>query len=662
MSAVKLRLRQIIHFFRRKHAKALRVALIVMICFALLFLGIDRGSNYMEVDILPKFPFDTNYYNYFSPNETSTDTNVPHKSDKLKSILRLTMDRIRDLSPQDSLDKTKGEECKVGDIAIDDIKNFKKTTRSELLKCIHLSDLARDELKDLHIAFLDTLNNDILPNFPMDIYNGTGIVIVAGGKFTMFAMPAIKAIRANGDGDIPIEIMIPPENNGESSFCEKILPKLDSSGMTRCVFMDKLFDKETLETVKGYQLKALALLASSFEKTLLLDADNYVINSIANVFNSKVFKTDGLVLWPDYWRRLHHPRLYDIVGIKVDTKKQVRYSIDNVSPPEIYKSDILENTPFHDFEGAIPDGGTESGQLLVDKAKHLDTIILSLYYNYNGPSNYYPLLGQGYAGEGDKDTFALASKALEANGIPKAYYQVKTPVSAMGHWTHKKDEILALEEDGAPESEKQFRGVAMLQHDILSDYTAYEKASEEISAKYLKEFQKYAKESVSAKNPIHDTDYDKKLHQNFWKDRKGVNYRLSEFMSYFKDTPVTFVHSHLPKYDPWEFAKGEDMKFDGRKAMDRNKDDPNFKPKHHGHYRMYNDEFSKITNYDLELANWICFSDYICTSEDGYKSFSYLQEEVESSDHGKEKFIAMCSYIDNRIEMLRRTTWDGSNF
>lgn len=660
MSAFKLRLRQIVHFFRRKHAKGLRVALIVVVCFALIFLGIDRGSNYMEVDIIPKFPFDTNYYNPFSANVTSTD--VAQNDDRLKSILRVTMDQIRDLSAQDRLDKTKGKECKVGDIAIDDFKNFEKTSRSELLKCIHLPDLARDDLKNLHIVFLDALNNDILPNYPMDIYKGKGIVIVAGGKFTMFAMPAIKAIRANGDKDIPIEIMIPPENNGESSFCETILPKLDPSGLTRCVFMDKLFDEETLETVKGYQLKALAILASSFEKTLLLDADNYVINSIANVFDAKVFKNNGLVLWPDYWRRLHHPKLYDIVGIKVDTKKQIRYSIDNVSPPGLYTSYNLENTPFHDFEGAIPDGGTESGQLLVDKAKHLDTIILSLYYNYNGPSCYYPLLGQGFAGEGDKDTFALASKALEANGIPKSYYQVKTPVSAMGHWTHKKDEILTLEEDAAPDSEKQFRGVAMLQHDLLSDYGAYEKASEEISTKYLKELQEYAKEYPPSKNSIHDADYEKELHRSFWRDRKDLSYSLSDFMSYFKDTPVTFVHSHLPKYDPWEFAKGQDMMFDGRKAMERNKDDPNFKPKHHGHYRMYNDEFSNITNYDLELANWICFSDYICTSEDGYKSFSYLQEEVESNNHGKEKFIEMCSYIDSRIEMLRETTWEGSNF
>ena len=186
--------------------------------------------------------------------------------------------------------------------------------------------------------------------------------------------------------------------------------------------METLFDSKTMKNVKGYQLKALALLASSFRKTLLLDADNYVVNSIDSFFDSEIIEDYGMALWPDYWKRLHHPAVYDIVGSHVDSSRRARFIMDTVSPSQLYQSDDISKVPFHDLDGTIPDGGTESGQLFVDKYKHLDTIILSLYYNYNGPSYYYPLLGQGLAGEGDKDTFALAARALSAHGLPKGTF------------------------------------------------------------------------------------------------------------------------------------------------------------------------------------------------------------------------------------------------
>ncbi|KAK7679537.1 Golgi alpha-1,2- mannosyltransferase [Cerrena zonata] len=43
-----------------------------------------------------------------------------------------------------------------------------------------------------------------------------------------------------------------------------------------------------------------------------------------------------------------------------------------------------------------------------------------MYYNYYGPDYYYPLLSQGAAGEGDKETFIAAAHKLK---LP--YYQVK---------------------------------------------------------------------------------------------------------------------------------------------------------------------------------------------------------------------------------------------
>lgn len=637
----------------------LRVGIILFISLCLVFAAMHKGGDYM-----PNLP-------YFRINDKEAPERVPDwgsLSDtvveparelisededfetintRLRDVLSATMKRIEEFSPKEKFDRKNGADCKIGDIHIDDTKSFDRLTKSELLKCIQLPDTVQDEMKSLHKSFLSALKEEIIPSYGPQLYKGKGIVMVAGGKFTLIGMPAIKAIRENGDEDIPIEIMVPPDNTDESYFCEQILPELDPSGKSRCVYMEKLFDPSTFQKVKGYQLKPLALLASSFENALLLDADNYVINSISNIFNTSPFKKHGLVLWPDYWRRLHHPSLYDVTGIKVETDNQTRYSFDDVSPPEIYKNENPKNAPFHDLEGTIPDSSTESGQLLVNKSKHLETIILSLYYNYNGPSHYYPLLGQGYAGEGDKDTFALAAKAVHSN---QSYYQVKSPVGAMGYWAHKKDETLVLEGDAAPE--KEFRGVAMLQHDLEFDYKTHEEVKEEISTKYTRALNKYREQKDTE-----GTDDGIALSIEFWNIQKKLGYHLADFRSYFKDVPVTFVHSHLPKYNPWEFGKEQDLTFDGRKVMNRHKDEPGFSPIHHGHYRMYNDDFAKLTSYDLELENWSCFKKFICERDNGFESFSYLKQQVESTIDGRKQYDDMCDYINDRVEMLRESTW-----
>ncbi|SJM84584.1 uncharacterized protein ZBIST_1758 [Zygosaccharomyces bailii] len=664
MNRFTLFLRKMMYLTRRKNLKVHRFILLAVVLLTIVLIGVQEASDYMEVDILPDA---MNYNNYLPSSQSGAHEEHFFDKEKLTEMMSYTMQKIRAHSSSATVDRKRSEKCNLGDVGIDSEENFHKLTKQELLKCIDVPQTAFEQLQESHKKFVDSLVDEILDEYPTDLYGGKGIVIVAGGKYTLFAMPAIKAIRMNGDPTIPIEVMIPPEMNGEDAFCENILPLLDPSGLSRCVYMAEVFDKQTLEDVQGYQLKALALLASSFEKVLLLDADNYVVNSISSIFEVVVFQEFGLVLWPDYWRRLHHPKLYEIVGISVDEKKKARYSVDDVTPTEMFEEKDVSKIPFHDLEGAIPDGGTESGQLLVDKSKHLGTIILSLYYNYNGPSQYYPLLGQGFAGEGDKDTFALAANTLTQRGIVSEYHQVKTPVSASGHWVNSKDESLITDKEGVPNEKKSFRGVAMLQHDLLQDFEAYMAAVHDLHDSFSEDFTLYYTRMASQRPPEGDdsesvkkiAEWEKKVHEDFWKTHK-VNYSLKTFLSYFKEIPVTFVHSHLPKYDPWSMSLSGDLTFDGKKVLEKHKDEPDFSPLNRGHYRMYDKNFSEKTNYDLELANFITFRDFICKIEGGYKNFSYLLKEVGRVEKGMEMYKSMCDYINNRIDMLASTTWSGS--
>ncbi|KAH8731775.1 mannosyltransferase putative-domain-containing protein [Phaeosphaeriaceae sp. PMI808] len=72
---------------------------------------------------------------------------------------------------------------------------------------------------------------------------------------------------------------------------------------------------------------------------------------------------------------------------------------------------------------------TESGQILLNKDTHRESLLLMVYYNYYGPTHYYPLLCQGSHGAGDKETFIQAALAT---GLP--WYQVRTAPDALGRW------------------------------------------------------------------------------------------------------------------------------------------------------------------------------------------------------------------------------------
>ena len=121
---------------------------------------------------------------------------------------------------------------------------------------------------------------------------------------------------------MPIEVFIPKIEEYESDLCNRILPELDA----RCIYMKNQLmnpNKDNLDSFankfefKGYQYKALAILLSSFENVLLLDSDNIPAHSPEELFETDPFKSYGLVVWPDYWKRATSPYYYNIADIDV---------------------------------------------------------------------------------------------------------------------------------------------------------------------------------------------------------------------------------------------------------------------------------------------------------------------------------------------------------
>lgn len=260
-------------------------------------------------------------------------------------------------------------------------------------------------------TFLNGIEKLQIPVFGNEMkqrIEGSGIVIVGGEKFSWLALLNIHQLRKTGS-KLPVEIYIPSEEEYDRAFCEDILPDLNA----RCILGFQEFPQNQIRRyfhLNKFEHKIMAILSSSFEDVLLLDADNVVTDRPDALFDWKVYKEKQLILWPDCWVRTTNPFLYDLFRIEVD-----------------YSGVTEDDFDFHNLPGAIPNPSTESGMLLVNKRSQVSTLLLSLYLNLYGFDYYYPLITQGSAGEGDKDTYIVAAYALK-----QPVYQVKQGVQFLG--------------------------------------------------------------------------------------------------------------------------------------------------------------------------------------------------------------------------------------
>ncbi|CAN6674588.1 alpha-1,2-mannosyltransferase Mnn2p [Trichomonascus vanleenenianus] len=270
-------------------------------------------------------------------------------------------------------------------------------------------------------------------SYPSGLYKGKGVVTLAGGRYMPVLLTTIRMLRKRSP-DIPIEVFVADEKEFEPALCETVFPKLNA----KCINLREKVGEEIWErhNIHSYQLKVLALLMSSFEDVLLLDADSIPIGDVSHLFTEEPYASFGYVFWPDYWYRTTSPHFYEIAGRKLGPR--VRGNLSETNP---------EMIPQADRQGAIPDKSTESGQVMVSKRKHYKSLLLATYYNLNGFDAYYKLLSQGTGGEGDKDTFIAAAEMLN-----EKYYQVKQDTRPAGYF------------------DNGFHGTGMLQADPTEDY------------------------------------------------------------------------------------------------------------------------------------------------------------------------------------------------
>ncbi|KAB8255369.1 nucleotide-diphospho-sugar transferase [Aspergillus pseudonomiae] len=196
-----------------------------------------------------------------------------------------------------------------------------------------------------------------------------GIVSSAGGTYLPTFVVSLSLLRRTGS-TLPVELFMKDRTEYEGHICEVVLPQLGA----KCLVLSEILadgnETKSIQPIEGFQIKSFAMLFSSFEKFLWLDADCVPLHDPMALLQSEPFPSTGLVTWP----------------------------------------------------------ATKAGVILVSKSTHTRSLLLAAYYNYYGPNYYYSLLGQGAPGAGDKDTFLHAATALN-----QSFYAVGETVVDLGN-------------------------------------------------------------------------------------------------------------------------------------------------------------------------------------------------------------------------------------
>ncbi|MCJ1338859.1 hypothetical protein MMC09_004148 [Bachmanniomyces sp. S44760] len=255
---------------------------------------------------------------------------------------------------------------------------------------LNLSVEAEARMKQSHTTFVQSITKED----PKMVYvPGTrGIVTTAGGDYLPIMVSSLRMIRKSGS-TLPVEVFLGSNAEYESFICDWVLPSLNA----KCVVLSDILDSlPTGPEIKHYQYKVFAMLFSSFEELLFLDADAFPIHNPDPQFDSEPYLSSNLVLWPDFWASSASPKYYNIANRPI--------------PPMTARA------------------SSETGEILFSKKTHASSLLLASYYNYYGPSHYYRLLSQGAPGEGDKETFLAAAQALN-----ETYYTVSEKIKPIGH-------------------------------------------------------------------------------------------------------------------------------------------------------------------------------------------------------------------------------------
>ena len=220
-----------------------------------------------------------------------------------------------------------------------------------------------------------------------------GIVTCAGGvRLFTSAYVLIRVLRETLGCDLPVQLW----HFGGSEITpamRHILHQYD----VELVDVTSVPEFDGSKVADGWQLKAFAIYHSRFSEVLFLDADQVPTKDPSFLFDSPQYRETGAVFWPD------------IVDLSADNPI---WELLQLPPAEVVS--------------------WESGQILVNKKRHWQTLIACIFLGAQAETVYRMIYG-------DKDTFQMAWRVLGH------------PVTLVQHRPFTDERVLVQRDfDGAP--------------------------------------------------------------------------------------------------------------------------------------------------------------------------------------------------------------------
>ncbi|KAI5474519.1 alpha 1,2-mannosyltransferase, glycosyltransferase family 71 protein [Pseudohyphozyma bogoriensis] len=228
--------------------------------------------------------------------------------------------------------------------------------------------------------------------------SGRGLVFTAGNADTFSrVLLSMKMLHNHLKSPLPAEVFSFP---GEVPS-DEVRAELEKYGVTLRVVEDATRDTKR---TKNYHIKATAIIQSRFREVLYLDSDNipgaglaaandvFVSGESENkteewgdpigLWEAKAYQRLGVMFWPDYWRTSADNPIWAIIGVQCRDEWE-----------------------------------QEAGQILIDKSKHLDALLLSEWMMDSTRFKFWFNFS-----DGDKDVFRYAFLALRKRwGVPGRY-------------------------------------------------------------------------------------------------------------------------------------------------------------------------------------------------------------------------------------------------
>lgn len=268
-----------------------------------------------------------------------------------------------------------------------------KTIARKLRVYKSLFDNSSEPQPSAKIEFLNKVETDLFAwsrlsfNSTLEMrksFHGSGIVICVSNHLTKIAMSTLTMIREVHHSNLPFEVFY--TGDGDLSIENRLLIETVSNTTTRDI--TKIFNNDELQ-ISGWAIKGFALLASSFENAMLIDADVVFLQSPDVLFYSHIYKTHGALFFHDRSLYSHEAK----------TKEWFRSLMPDPPSPYSQSLRVFKDKTAHE---------QESGVVLINKRTNMPGLLATCTLNVGKIRS----LAYSFV-FGDKETFWLGFETVQ---------------------------------------------------------------------------------------------------------------------------------------------------------------------------------------------------------------------------------------------------------